>query len=292
MGLLRNIQLDLMQEGTDIGSILLKLRLLASRLGSDKLEEWIRYEMEQYPADASLPDYRELPVSYTGTFFHPLGGGIQDVPIPLALIKEYAGEKFLSYRERRGVVAVDHFVRRDSGKKGTSSFADADLSLLLQGKIYPKMECHSITGHVSMADLASLVFSVRSRVLDLTTEFEKSVPAAADIVMDQQATQLQEKDADKISITVNNRVYGQTTNVKNQNISTLINTLTEGGMPESEAREFAAILSKDQPTSKEKPFGEEGKRWWEKYRAKAGETGMAELTKRVTEAVVQYFGLG
>ena len=45
MSLLREIQTSLMQENSDIGPILLKLRFLASRLGSNKLEEWVHYEM-------------------------------------------------------------------------------------------------------------------------------------------------------------------------------------------------------------------------------------------------------
>ena len=309
MSLLREIQASLMREGTDIGSILLKLRLLASRLGSDKLEEWVHYEMEGYPTGTALPDYRKLVVSYTGTFFGPAGSGIRDAPIPPLLIKKYAGENRLAYEERRGVVAVEHFIRETTSETGTFLFEAADLILLIRGKVYPGTECNSVTGRVSIADYAGLVFSVRSRVLNLTTELEKSVPAAADIVVDRPAARLPEKDADRISITVGNLISGNqnviasgeanaqsTVNVEKQNISTLINVLTEGGIPESDAQEFADILSREQPTSKEEPLGEEGKKWLRKYLEKAGETigktGVSELTKRVTEAAVQYFGFG
>ncbi|WP_428542906.1 hypothetical protein [Profundibacter sp.] len=43
---------------------MLKLRFLASRLGSDPLAEWVRFESEGYPNDAELPDYRILGVTY------------------------------------------------------------------------------------------------------------------------------------------------------------------------------------------------------------------------------------
>jgi hypothetical protein len=59
MSLLREIQASLMQ-GQDIGPILLKLRLLASRLGSDLLEEWVKHESEGYPAHIDVPDYRKI----------------------------------------------------------------------------------------------------------------------------------------------------------------------------------------------------------------------------------------
>lgn len=49
MGLLHEIQSSVVQEGSDIGPILLKLRLLAARLRSDELEEWVKHESEGYP---------------------------------------------------------------------------------------------------------------------------------------------------------------------------------------------------------------------------------------------------
>ncbi|WP_392664742.1 hypothetical protein [Amaricoccus sp. B4] len=60
MSLLREIQQSLMQEKSPIGPVLLKLRFLASRLGSDVLEEWIKYESEGYPSSSEVPDYRKL----------------------------------------------------------------------------------------------------------------------------------------------------------------------------------------------------------------------------------------
>ena len=189
MSLLREIQAALMQESPDIGSLLLKLRFLASRLGSDKLEEWVHYEMDGYPVDASLPDYRKLAVDYRGVFSGPLQSGIRDAPIPPLLIKEYVGEDFLVHEERKSVVTVDKLVQENPSKSGTLSFDAADFILRLQGKVYPGMACNSVTGRVSIADLAGLLFSVRNRVLNLTIELEKSVSAAADIVIDQQAAQ-------------------------------------------------------------------------------------------------------
>ena len=54
MSLLREIQASVMQDADiDVGRVLLKLRFLASRLGSDLLEEWIEHELDGYP--------RELP---------------------------------------------------------------------------------------------------------------------------------------------------------------------------------------------------------------------------------------
>ena len=82
MSLLREIQASLM-EGQDIGPILLKLRFLASRLGSDLLEAWVKHESEGYPNEAEIPEYRKIGVSYVANFSGPFGSGLRNAPIPL-----------------------------------------------------------------------------------------------------------------------------------------------------------------------------------------------------------------
>jgi hypothetical protein len=66
MALLHDIQSALLDEKVGVGSTLLKLRFLASKLGSDILEEWVKHEADGYPKDAEVPDYRITGVVYTG----------------------------------------------------------------------------------------------------------------------------------------------------------------------------------------------------------------------------------
>lgn len=90
MSLLHEIQTSVVQEGANLGSVLLKLRLLAARLGSEPLGEWIKHESEGYPRDAEIPSYRVIGISYRGTFSGPFGSGIRNAQIPgyLELIRE------------------------------------------------------------------------------------------------------------------------------------------------------------------------------------------------------------
>ena len=68
MTLLQEIQAALLDPKSSIGPILLKLRYIADRLGSDILEEWVKYETEGYPEGVEVPDYRQAHVTYRGTF--------------------------------------------------------------------------------------------------------------------------------------------------------------------------------------------------------------------------------
>ena len=51
--LLSGILRSLLDHETDLGPILLKVRYLAKRLGSDDLEQWVIHEAEGYPQTES-----------------------------------------------------------------------------------------------------------------------------------------------------------------------------------------------------------------------------------------------
>lgn len=118
MALLDDIQAAVLEEGADLGPILLKVRLLAARLGSQPLADWVKHESEGYPPDSPLPDYRIIPVSYTGSFSGPFGSGIRNAPIPPYLIEKFAGEKWTRYKMRQSIAAVDDLLA--SAKDGGS----------------------------------------------------------------------------------------------------------------------------------------------------------------------------
>src|SRR4051812_10602089 len=129
MSLLNEIQSSLLGHQEEIAPILLKLRFLASRLGSVALEDWIKHESEGYPPTAILPDYRKVGISYTADFSGPFGSGVKNAPIPPHLIEIYAGSGWTSYELRQSVSAIDRLVSGSAG--GTLHINAANLILLL-----------------------------------------------------------------------------------------------------------------------------------------------------------------
>lgn len=83
--LLYQIIADLLDDSSSVGSALLKLRFLASRLESEPLEDWVQHEIEGYEKDRAVPDYRRVGVIYRGTLTdgHRV---MSDIPIPIHLV--------------------------------------------------------------------------------------------------------------------------------------------------------------------------------------------------------------
>ena len=305
MSLLHQIQESVVQDGSSLGPILLKLRLLAARLGSNDLEEWVKHESEGYPQDAVLPDYRIVGVTYKGTFSGPFGSGIKNAPIPPILIKTFANDSWNTQSVRESIAAVDELVKA-SANGGSLGINASNLILLLQGKIYKGYACNDISGDISVVSLSEISQAVRNRVLELTIEFEKSIPSAAHITF---GTQGMDKDnASKAQQITQQIIYGNVgnaisggsestinVNIQSHNKESVANYLKDSGISEEDARDFSLIVASETPSSSEEPFGEGAKNWIASNIRKAADgtwkVGMAVATKVLTEAALKYYGL-
>src|ERR1051325_1889358 len=232
----------------------MKLRFLAARLGSAPLEEWVKYEAEGYPNSAELPDYRRIGVSYTGTFSGPFGSGIRNDPIPPYLVDKYAGKHWTQYEVRQSVAGVDELVGMDKGDGGSLQINAANLILLLQGKVYEDYACNSVKGTISKASLVELQNAVRNRVLELTLQIEKSIPAAAEIAFGPPTSSPGPVERETVTQITNQTVYGNLTTVSNTgnmaniqvNISqgdynALVKSLEGAGISSVDASDFAKL---------------------------------------------------
>lgn len=306
MSLLHEIQAAVLQDGADLGPILLRLRLLAARIGSQPLAEWVRHESEGYPRDADLPDYRYIPVSYTASFSGPFGSGINNAPISPYLIKKFAGEHWVRHEMRESIAAVDDLLAtsEDGGHLGINA---ADLILLLQGKVYADYACNSVTGSISRSSLAAIRHAVRSRVLELTLELEKSIPDASSITIGPATLPTAPSSAAATQI-AQQIIYGNFTSIAATGDGTTIqvaviphdaNSLAQflvgAGMGQEDAHELARLAESEKPDGSAEPMGPRVRAWFVENIKKAAtgtwKMGVAVATDVVKEALLKYYGL-
>jgi len=307
VSLLQEIQAAVTQDGSDLGSVLLKLRVLAARLGSGPLEEWVKHESEGYPLDAQVPSYRVVPVSYRGTFFGAFGSSINNVQLPGYLIEQFAGPQWTRHEIRDGIAAIDDLARRSARNDGSLGIDASNLILLLQGKVYDGYSCNEVTGTIPRTAISELQYAVRSRILELTLEFEKSVPAASTIAFGPPDS-LETADSEKVSQISQNVIFGNVTNISASGVGSqvtvsvgyrdeesLIKHLVKAGLPECDASELANIIANEEPSSREEPLGARAKAWFLENIQKAmngtWNVGISVATRILTEAALKYYGL-
>ena len=304
MSLLHQIQEAVVQEGADLGSVLLKLRLLASRLGSDILEEWVKHESEGYPKDAELPTYRIVDVSYTGSFAGSFGASINNVKIPTYLVEMHAGEAWTKKEVRESIAVVGELLKM-SAEKGGLGIDASNLILLLQGKIYKDYSCIDISSSISRTSIAEIQQAVRARILELTLELEKSIPAAAHVSFG--AHQNADTNPEKVQQISQQIIYGNVTtavagssgtqvavDIGVRDNDSFIEHLVKSGIPRNDASALAEIVQSEEPSSPEEPFGEKATSWLASNLKKAAggtwKIGISVATKLLTEAALKYYG--
>lgn len=306
MGLLHEIQESVVKEGSDLGSILLKLRLLASRLGSDSLEEWVKHESEGYPKDVDVPSYRKVGVSYRGSFSGPFGTAINNAPIPTYLVNKYAGEKWVSIDIRESISAVGDLAKATEDGGGLS-IDSSNLILLLQGKVYKDYSCIDIQSSISVTAMLEIQQAVRSRILELTLQLEKSVPASTQVEFGEQTVSAQ-ATSEKVQQISQQIIYGNVTTAvtgghgSNINVTieqgdtdALVEYLVHSGIPKSDASELATIMQSESPGNAAEPLGERARQWLLSNIEKAAKgiwrIGVTVATRVISEAALRYYGL-
>ncbi|MDX2181350.1 MAG: hypothetical protein SFV18_17280 [Bryobacteraceae bacterium] len=306
MSLLHDIQSAVIGPVADLGSILLKVRLLAAKLGSQPLADWVNHESEGYPDDCPVPDYRVIPITYTANFSGPLGSGINNAPIPPVLVQRLAGEQWTRHSMRQSVAAVDQLLASLDKGEGTLGIDSSNLILLFQGKLYPQYTCLAVYGSVPASALAELRHSVKSRVLQLTIEFEKSIPEAISITIGNPVTTSTASSGAATQI-AQQIIYGNVTSISASGEacvsigiqagdgSSVIQYLSAKGIPADDAKEFAAIVGSEKPESLDEPFGKKARTWLVENLKKAvagtWNVGVAVATDVLKEAAIKYYGL-
>lgn len=307
MALLAEIQAALLESDAPLSAILLKLRFLASRLGSEPLEEWIRHEMEGYPADQAVPDYRHVGPSYTATFSGPFGSGIKNAPIPAHLVDQFGGEGWTRVPCRQSMAELDDLIASATGGEGRLALDSSNLILLLQGNIYPDFTCVDVQGRVSKSALIAIQGAVRSKVLEFTIELERRIPAAALIALGPAPNPPATFAEDTTSIT-QTIFYGDVTNITNSgagaqiavhvqknDAESFVKSLTAAGIAEEDAKELIEIVKSEDGGTKDEPFGKKAKGWFVDNIKKAANgtwtAGVGVASEVIKQALLKYYGI-
>ncbi|OSI66357.1 hypothetical protein [Bradyrhizobium canariense] len=303
MSILREIQAAILQENPDLGTILLKLRFLASRLGSEPLEDWVKYEAEGYPKDADIPAYRVAALSFRGSWSGPFGSGINNAPIPTALVEKHASKEWTRYKIKESIATVQEMAA--SGK--TMGINASNLILLLQGKVYEGYACNSIDAEMSSIAFQEIVQTVRARILELTIELEKRVPEAIEVTLQQVITSKTPETAAAVTQIFNQTVYGNVTHViatdgaqvtlaitAGDTVS-MVSELARAGLPEGAAKQITDIVASEGPPTGDEPLGPKALGWIKQNAPKAAsgawKIGSAVATDLLKEAALRYYGL-
>lgn len=302
MTLLEDIQNSAVDAKSDLGTLLRKCKLLAARLGSQPLEDWLVRESNGYPDNIEVPEYRVWSLQVKGHFTGSFGSAIQNAPIPLICIPEKARKSYERYECRQSVSNVETTLA--TTKAGMLQVSTQDLAVALGTKVYQDYSCLQAWAEFSTTHFVELVNTVRNRILDFSLALWKEEPLAGET----KGAPAQGLGASKVTQIFNTTVYGGAANlvgsVHNSSVSfhvltndfaSLEKVLRDNGITTDDITGLHTAIDSDQPPSSPQSFGPRVSSWIAAMAGKAAngtwKIGLGVAGSLLEKAIAKYYGL-
>lgn len=303
MTLLEEIQRDAVDERSSLSALLRKCKILAARLGSQALEDWLVWESNGYPAESELPEYRHVSLQLKGHFAGSFGASMQNAPIPLLSVPEKLRENCRTFQCRQSIASIESLI--SSNKAGTLSLQMGDLAVFLGSKVYSGYNCIQVWGEIGQGSLVEITNAVRNKALDFSLALWKEEPRAGEAAS-------RDLKSDRVTQIFHTTVYGGAMNlvgsatnseikleIKQGDLNSLLKTLRESGVPEADLRDLSAIVTTETPPEskpgQQPAFGSKVSAWIGKMVKSAAsggwQVGVGAAGNLLAAAIARYYGL-
>jgi hypothetical protein len=300
--LLEDIQQSAVDTTSDLAALLRKCKLLAARLGSRSLEEWVVFESNGYPDDAAVPEYRIWPLEVKGHFSGPFSSGIRNAPIPRAVLPKSVKETYDRYECRQSVAGIEAILTKAT--TGTVRVTTGDLALVLGTRVYQAQNCVQAWAEFGTGHLVELLNAVRNRVLDFALAVWKEAPEAGETNVSPSPAM----NAERVTQIFNTTVYGGaanlvgsssasaiTFNIGVRDFGSLERVLGESGLSPTDLSELRRALEAEPTSVTPEKFGPKVSAWIAKMMGKAAaggwEVGLGAGGTLLAQAIAKYYGL-
>jgi hypothetical protein len=295
MTLLEDIQNSAVDAKSDLGTLLRKCKLLAARLGSQPLEEWLVSESNGYLENVEVPEYRVWSLQIKGHFSGPFGSGLRNAPIPLSCIR------YDRYKCRQSIATIEDILAKTKG--GMIQVSTSDLALVLGTKVYEHQNCLQAWAEFGTANLVELLNTVRNRILDFALAIWKEAPMAGE----SGSNAAQQLGASKVTQIFNTTVYGGSANlvgsaqgssvsfrILTNDFTSLERVLRENGVGDEDIAELRTAIESDERPSSPERFGPRVSSWIAAMIKKAAtgtwEIGVGAAGNLLGQAVSKFYG--
>lgn len=224
---------DLANGKADTQTALKRTKVLLQDLENDDLLDWVNYEIEGYPDDVEIPDYRVIGGPLYGTYFKgSLANHIiyNHVPLPLGNLPDEIKEDILTIKIRQGIEALKGVIAK-SEKNDNSR-----LIKQIPAEYYPYiaqanndlgMIITTASVELNMPKVLNIFPKVESKLLDILSYLEKQFGNLDDLDIDIQSKS--EKELNNIINHIHVLIYndksvtlGDNNKIKNSNIASSI----------------------------------------------------------------------
>ena len=306
MQLVKEIRNDVLDSSKSLTDALRRAKVLAASLGNQTFSEWVDRELNGYPDEGSVPDYRKVRLIVTGTLSGLWGSGLNNVSVPLFGFSDDQQEKITTKIFEGGIGVIESMIKSIEG--GVVAYPWNGNMVGIYNSVAhknPDLALVGAQGTTSVAAIEGIVDSVRNRLLEFMLELQQ---ISSDILEADEADLMKiPKEAvnNAISIAIHGGTNaiasgsGFTQKVHQQVVhndqSSLFNVLRENGVEQADLDELREAIEAD-GEPKDKQIGPRVQGWMGKMLLKAGQgiwkVGTEAASKILTDGLLAYYALG
>ena len=295
MSLLQQIIDGASEDSMSTSTLLRKCLVLASKLDSQLVEQWVEWELEGYPNDVEVPEYRNLSMLIKVDMMD-ITTRANGWVVPLELLDENA-KRFTEYQYRASMAEIEECLSKNEDH---IAFKVENLFGYLISQKFTEMNILAAWCEVSTARIRHILDSVRTRTLKFALDIGKAFPAA---LSDEEKIP---QSADAVSQIFNTTILGPANVVgatdqskvkiefRTGDLSAVSNALRKKGVHEDDIEEFKLAVAAE-PELNGKNFGPKVSEWIGKMMRKAAEgtwaVGTGAAGNLLADIVKAYYGL-
>ena len=282
----------------------MKCRLLAHRLGHEEFKQWVIWESDGYPKDASVPDYRKVSTNLKMVLYVPYMGTYDGLPVPISAIPS----QLTNLREVKfgnGISSLEEMVAT-GGKVGTLRLPLGWMAHEFQ-RLNNQCAATKLEGEIldlwrviSTGQVANICNTVCGRVLDFTVEIQKKLPNAGELSGDSPTLDDCKRVVNQIFNTTVNKggsinmmgtaIDSAVINITAGNFDGLSKVLADNGFSPENINLLRDALDADKDGKLSDGFGPKVSEWLSKMMAKVANRSLDVSVDFLIKAITQYYG--
>lgn len=180
MKLISDIINELMEYTIPISGPLLKTKVLATRIGSSELLNWVNGELNGYESNTPLPKYRKSQGNPIGNYVIN-NAVVSHASIPLAHLKKAELSSLTEIVINDSIASVEQLINKKGIKFSVPAKAKAYIEQSIIGLGNPYFQILNMHLEIPASFLTNILSTVRSKLLDFMLELEKTFDKQTEI---------------------------------------------------------------------------------------------------------------
>jgi hypothetical protein len=182
MSLLQDIQNECTEKDASVSRLLRLCLRLAAALKNEPLKTWASHELNGYPNDAPLPEYRVFPVTSSGHFIGSFGRSAT-LQISMGILPKESQDGYRYARLNQPIAQYESLIQGEDKSIGQFQIPwPIWLAVKYASKMTTDMQCIQAWQDLPPAAIFGLVDTIKTRVLQMAIEIEANDPTAGDVL--------------------------------------------------------------------------------------------------------------